>query len=531
MTGAAVMVCGTSSDCGKSRLVTGICRAFRRRGLLVAPFKGQNMALNSVVAPDGAEIGRAQGTQAQAAGVGVEAAMNPVLLKPTSDRTSQVVVMGRPWAVLDAASFHRVKPDLEETVLGALAGLRRRHDVVVCEGAGSPAEVNLMDGDLVNLGLAVAADVPALVVGDIDRGGVFAHLYGTVALLPDARRRAVRGFILNKLRGDPSLLGDATTMLEQRCGVPTLGVVPYLGGIWLDAEDSLGLGWPSQGFDGQGESAAGDALDVAVLRLPRISNFTDADPLVAEPNVGVRFVDRPGKLGDPDVLVVPGTKATIEDLEWLRSRGLADAVARCAGRGTVVVGICGGYQMLGTLLRDPLGVESRIPEVAGLGMLCVTTTFSPEKVTRLRRGRTASGGVAVDGYQIHHGRVLPEAGARAWFELETELEPTGDERGGPGEPPRAPASEAEGVADPDRAVFGTSLHGVFESDGFRRAFLADVARRRGKAWQAGGVSFASLREAQIDLLADACERHLDLDRVLEIAESSRARFETAGALR
>lgn len=512
------MVCGTASDVGKSRIVTGLCRAFARRGHKVSPFKGQNMALNSVVTPGGCEIGRAQGTQAQAAGVEPDAAMNPVLLKPTSDRRSQVVVLGRPWRELDAVDYQQAKRELRATVLRALAGLRARHDLVVCEGAGSPAEVNLLDDDLVNLGLAATAGVPAILVGDIDRGGVFAHLYGTVALLPSDRRRMVRGFVVNKLRGDPTLLGDATDVLERRCGIPTLGVLPHLDGLWLDAEDSLGLGWPVARRAGAADGAAGAGagasatLDVAVVRLPLISNFTDVDPLAAEPAVGVRLVDHPAAMGNPDLVVLPGSKSTVADLGWLRRRGLDRALARCLAQGTTVVGVCGGFQMLGERIEDPEGVESRTPYTAGLGVVPLATRFAPEKVTVLRTGTVAGSALEVGGYEIHHGRheVTRRAGSPdPWFLLD---EPVA---AGP-----RPGGLPEGVADAVRGVYGTALHGVFESDGFRAAFLHGVAERRHKAWAPGDVSFRALREAQIDLLADACEAHLDVDGLLKLAEEA-----------
>jgi adenosylcobyric acid synthase len=508
VTGPAVMVCGTASDVGKSRLVTGTCRALRRRGLLVAPFKGQNMSLNSVVSADGAEIGRAQGTQAQAAGVAPEAAMNPVLLKPTGDRRSQVVVLGRPWRELDAAQLQHVKPELAATVLESLASLRARHDVVVLEGAGSPAEINLFDGDIVNLGLAVRAGLPAIVVGDIDRGGVFAHLYGTVALLPPDRRGAVRGFVINKLRGDPALLGDAVRVLERRCGVPTLGVVPYLPDLWLDAEDSLGLGWPATSGHPAAVPEGCEVLDVAVVRLPHISNFTDLDPLAAEPGVGVRLVAHAGALGDPDVVVLPGSKSTVADLDWLRRRGLDAAIASSRARGSVVVGVCGGYQMLGARIEDPDRVESAVPTTEGLGLCDVRTRFLPAKVTRRRTGRGLAQRLPVEGYEIHHGRMEAAGGVAAWFALDAPPAGVGPSEGG---------AEAEGVADEDGGVYGTALHGVFESDAFRAAFLQVVAERRSKRWQPSGVSYGSLRERQIDRLADACERHIDLDALLAIA--------------
>jgi adenosylcobyric acid synthase len=484
------MVCGTGSDVGKSHLVTGLCRVLHRRGVRVAPFKAQNMALNSWVTPAGHEIGRAQGVQALAAGAQPEVAMNPILLKPTGERTSQVVVMGRPAGHLDAAAYHAAKPRLVATVTAALDDLRSRFDVVLLEGAGSPAEINLLDGDLVNLRLAARAGVRAVVVGDIDRGGVFAALYGTVALLPDDLRRLVGGFVVNKFRGDPALLGDGLAQLEHRSGVPTLGVLPYVHDVGLDAEDSLAL-------DGRRPGPApatteGAALDVAAVRFPRISNFTDLDALGVEPAVAVRLVDHPAAVGDPDLVVLPGTKATVADLEWLRGRGLDRALDQARRRGSAVLGVCGGYQMLGRVVVD--GVESGRGRVAGLGWLDVATVFGASKVTRQRRGRAL--GQRLTGYQIHHGRVTRGAGARPWVQLDD-----------------AYGSEVEGAVDPGGRVLGTTLHGLFEEDGFRAAFLADVGRRRGKELPPSGVSFTAAREAQIDRLADLVEAHLDLAAV------------------
>ncbi|HEX3394158.1 MAG TPA: cobyric acid synthase, partial [Acidimicrobiales bacterium] len=317
-TGGVLMVCGTASDVGKSHLVTALCRLLHRRGIRVAPFKAQNMALNSAVTPAGHEIGRAQTVQALAAGVDAEVAMNPVLVKPTGDRTSQVMVMGRPYGHLDAVAFQAAKRGLRPVVTAALADLRSRFDVVILEGAGSPAEINLLDGDIVNLRLAAEVGAPALVVGDIDKGGVFAALYGTVALLPADLRPLVRGFVINKFRGDPGLLGDGLADLERRCGVPTLGVLPWIHDVGLDAEDSLSLRGrrPSAAHPSQCET-----LDVAVVRFPRIANFTDFEALETEPGVAVRMVDHAGALGDPDLVVLPGTKTTVADLEWLRAGG------------------------------------------------------------------------------------------------------------------------------------------------------------------------------------------------------------------
>ncbi|HZQ78464.1 MAG TPA: cobyric acid synthase [Acidimicrobiia bacterium] len=490
----ALMVCGTTSDAGKSRVVTGLCRALARRGVRVAPFKAQNMALNSFVTPSGHEIGRAQGVQALAAGVDPEVDMNPILLKPSSDRTSQVIVLGEPVGQLDAAAYHAAKPGLRATVLAALDRLRARFDVVVLEGAGSPAEINLLDGDLVNLWLARAAGVPAVVVGDIDRGGVFASLYGTVALLPDDLRRSVKAFAINKFRGDRALLTPGLADLEARTGVPTIGVLPWVDGLHLDAEDSLALRHPWAEAGGPTPTPGGDGLDVAVVRFPRISNFTDVDALALEPAFGVRWVTHPAGLGDPDLVILPGTKATVADLDWLRARGFEAALAALAPSVTVL-GICGGYQMLGRTIDD--GVESGAGTVAGLGWLPAGTRFEATKITRPRRGRAL--GQPVAGYQIHHGRTASE---RPWVAL--------DDRWG---------TQAEGATSTgaggggERAVFGTSLHGLFEADGFRAAFLEAVAARRGKAFAASGLSFAAAREAQFDRLADLVETHLDFAAV------------------
>jgi adenosylcobyric acid synthase len=486
-----LMVCGTSSDAGKSTVVTGLCRLFARRGVKVAPFKAQNMALNSFVTPSGHEIGRAQGVQALAARVTPEVAMNPILLKPTGERTSQVVVMGEPWAHLDAAGYHQAKPGLLKVVLAALDDLRQRFDVVFCEGAGSPAEINLLDHDIVNLRVAKEAGFGAIVVGDIDRGGVFAALYGTVALLPDDLRPLVRGFVINKLRGDPALLLDGPSELQRRTGVATIGVLPFMHDIALDAEDSLALaGHRPRPLEG---GSAGDLLDIAAVRFPRISNFTDLDALAIEPGVSVRLVEYPVALGDPDLVILPGTKATVADLEWLRGRGFPCILQTALARGATVLGICGGYQMLGRSIDDP--VEAVRPEpVAGLDWLPVDTFFQASKVTRQRRGH--AGGQRVAGYQIHHGRTAASESADGWITLDDAYGRAGD-----------------GATAQDGAVKGTSLHGLFEEDGFRGAFLAEVAERRGKRRPASGVNFAAARESQIDRLADLLEAHLDLGAV------------------
>ncbi len=489
-----LMVCGTTSDAGKSHLVTGLCRMLARQGVRVAPFKAQNMALNSFVTPSGHEIGRAQGAQALAALAEPEVTMNPILLKPTGERTSQVIVRGEPVGHFSAHEYHEMKPALLDLVLEALADLRSRYDVVIVEGAGSPAEINLLDHDIVNLRIAFESGLPAVVVGDIDRGGVFAALYGTVALLPDHYRPLVRGFLINKFRGDPALLGSGIADLQRRCGVPTLGVLPFLHDVALDAEDSLALA----GHRPRAAApAVSDSLDVAAIHFPRLSNFTDLDALAIEPGVSVRLVDSATALGSPDLVILPGTKATVADLEWLRARRLDEAIAEQRRGGTLVLGICGGYQMLGRHISDE--VESKRGEVEALGWLDVTTTFGARKITRQRRGIAM--GRHVGSYEIRHGTTERGAQAAGWVHLDDVY-----------------GTEGDGAVDLDDAsVLGTSLHGMFEEDGFRATFLTEVGRRRGKSFVPAGVSFAAARESQFERLADLIEGHVDrhaLDHLL-----------------
>jgi adenosylcobyric acid synthase len=496
----ALMVCGTTSDAGKSTVVAGLCRLLARQGVRVAPFKAQNMSLNSVVTTSGHEIGRAQGIQAHAAGVPAEIAMNPILLKPTGDQTSQVVVNGMAWKVLTAAEYHACKPDLLPLVLDALADLRSRFDVVLCEGAGSPTEINLLDHDIVNLRIAHEASLPAIVVGDINPGGVFAALYGTVALLPDHLRACVRGLVINKLRGDPALLLDGCTQLTERTGVPVLGVIPWLASTGLDAEDSMAL---EVSLIMAGEALA-DELDVAVVRFPRISNFTDLDPFSVEPGVRVRYVHDRAGLGAPDLVVLPGSKATVDDLAWLHRTGIAAEISRTDA---VVLGICGGYQMMGKSIDDP--VECRAGVVDALGMLPVSTHFEPSKVTLLRSGMADAR--SVHGYQIHHGRVRVQGG--------DEFVVLDDAHG----------HAVDGVRAGARC--GTTLHGLFEADEFRRAFLGSVAAHRGKRFISGGRCFEQARLDALDQLADALAEHLDMVAIERLIATAGAEHTTGSARR
>jgi adenosylcobyric acid synthase len=478
----ALLVAGTGSDAGKTALVAGLCRWLARQGVSVAPFKAQNMSLNSFVTAEGAEIGRAQAMQAAAAGVEPTADMNPILLKPGSDRRSQVVVLGQPEAEADALGYRAYAPRLREVALASLDRLRTRYDVVICEGAGSPAEINLRDTDVANMSLARAAGLPVVVVGDIDRGGVFAAMFGTLALLSPQDQALIAGFVINKFRGAPELLDSGLTMLRELTGRPVYGVLPWRNGLELDAEDSLALSGQAPGGGTHhvpfGEK---DYFRVAVVKLPRISNFTDADALAAEPGVLVRFADRPAELADADLVVLPGSRATVADLAWLRERGLAGAITDRARAGRPVLGICGGYQMLAEVIDDP--VESGQGLLDGLGLLPVRVVFGPAK--RLGRPAGRALGAPVAGYEIHHGiaEVIDPAG----YGTEPFLD--GCRRG---------------------AVWGTSWHGVLENDEFRRAFLAEVAAQAGRDFTpAPGTDFAALRQARLDVLGDLVADHLD----------------------
>jgi adenosylcobyric acid synthase len=484
---SGLLVCGTASDAGKSVVVAGICRWLVRQGVKVAPFKAQNMALNSAVTPDGAEIGRAQAAQAAAARVAPEAAMNPILLKPTGERTSQVVVMGRPLAEVDAGSVQRLKPRLRALVLEALDALRARFDVVVCEGAGSPAEINLRDGDLVNMGLARAAGLPVVVVGDIDRGGVFASLFGTLALLDAADQALVAGFLVNKFRGDQAILAPGLERLSAATGRPVLGVLPWRRGLWLDAEDSLAL----EAARDTSPPRGADSLLVAVVRLPRLSNFTDFDAMAVEPGVAVRFTSSPADVLGADLAVLPGSKATVADLAWLRARGLDRALLTRTRRGQPTLGICGGYQMLGERIVDR--VESGAGEVAGLSLLPVETVFEAGKVLGNPTGTALDFSVPAAGYEIHHGRTRAFGGA--------------------------PVLAGDG--DPgcrSGAVVGIAWHGIFEGDQLRRAFLGWVAAERGLDWLPGEEPFAMLRERHLDALGDLIGEHADTAQLRRLIE-------------
>ncbi|MBQ1048201.1 cobyric acid synthase [Micromonospora sp. C51] len=496
MTGG-LLVAGTTSDAGKSVLTAGICRWLHRRGVKVAPFKAQNMSNNSavVLGPDGrgGEIGRAQAMQAAACGLAPDLRFNPVLLKPGSDLASQVVLLGQAVDTITAGAFRTLRPRLAETAYAALAELRSEYDVVICEGAGSPAEINLRDGDYVNMGLARHARLPTIVIGDIDRGGVFAAMFGTLALLDPADQALLAGFVVNKFRGDLGLLAPGLAMLHQLTGRPTYGVLPWALDLWLDAEDSLAYGRVL----GRPAAPRGtEWLDVAVLRLPRISNATDVEALATEPGVRVRLTVEPAELAAADLVVLPGSKSTVADLAWLRETGLADAVTSHVAAGRPVLGICGGYQMLARAIHDP--VESGQGTVPGLGLLPIEITFDRSKTVRPAVG-SAAADLPVRGYEIHHGYV-PTA--------DPQLTPLLRDTGGAGE------GAMHGV------VHGTHWHGTFESDEFRRWFLTRAARLAGRTGfrVAPDTSFAAARERSLDLLGDLVEEHLDTDALWRLIE-------------
>ncbi|MCY0952248.1 cobyric acid synthase [Streptomyces sp. H27-S2] len=498
--GGGLLVAGTTSDAGKSVVTAGICRWLARTGVKVAPFKAQNMSLNSFVTREGAEIGRAQAMQAQAARVEPTALMNPVLLKPGSDQSSQVVLLGRPVGEMSARGFFGTaggaapgtaqqggrREQLLGVVTDCLEQLRGTYDAVICEGAGSPAEINLRRTDIVNMGIARAARFPVVVVGDIDRGGVFASFFGTTALLSPEDQSLIAGYMVNKFRGDVSLLEPGMEMLRGLTGRRTYGVLPFRHGLGIDEEDGLRVSLRGTVREPVVAPPVGeDVLRVAVCAVPLMSNFTDVDALAAEPGVVVRFVDRAEELADADLVVVPGTRGTVKALAWLRERGLADALVRRAAGGRPVLGICGGFQVLGEHIEDE--VESRAGAVDGLGLLPVRVRFEREKT--LARPVGTALGEPVEGYEIHHG-VAEVLGGEPFLD--------GCRVG---------------------SVWGTHWHGSLESDGFRRAFLREVAAAAGRRFvPAPDTSFGVLREEQLDLLGDLIEEHADTGALLRLIE-------------
>ncbi len=495
------MIQGTASSAGKSILVAALCRIFRQDGYRVAPFKSQNMALNSFVTAEGGEMGRAQVVQAEAAGIEPTVDMNPVLLKPTKDTGCQVIVLGKVVRNISAGDYYRYTPSLLETVSNSLAHLRSAYDIVVIEGAGSPAEINLKDREIVNMRVAKISRSPVLLVGDIDKGGVFASLVGTLELLDEDEREYVKGLIINKFRGDVTLIQSALEFLEKRTGKPVLGVVPYFRDIRIAQEDSVYL-------DERVQSTATADLDIAVVRLPHISNYDDFDPLEEE-GCQVRYITQRFELGNPHLIILPGTKSTVNDLEYLRQAGLANSIQIKAKAGTPVVGICGGYQMLGQRILDPQRVESAETEVAGLELLDVVTDFAPEKSTRQVRARVLSDlgllsetkGMELTGYEIHMGQSRRREKSDAFQIIET---------------PQGAADYGDGMLNERGTVLGTYMHGLFHNDDFRQAFLNSLRRHWGLPETAGGSALE--KEKHYDRLAELVRHSLDIPEIYRIME-------------
>jgi adenosylcobyric acid synthase len=521
MTAKTLMVQGTSSAVGKSILVAALCRIFFRRGLKVAPFKAQNLALNAAVTPEGGEIGRSQALQAQACGREPTEDMNPVLLKPEDGGRMQVVLRGRSWKSLGPGQGEECQPLLWSSVIESLDRLSKTNDLLLIEGAGSPTEINLKAHDIVNMRVACHLGAPVLLAASIELGGVFASLLGTLALLEPEERALVRGFLINRFHGEPSLLAPGLRMLEERAGgVPTLGVIPFIEDLRLPQEDSAGFTPERERRASTGRAFSGhaQALDIAVIRLPFMSNFDDCDALSQEPGTNVRFVSTVAEMGDADAVLIPGSKATLADLAWLSAQGFPRAVRTLAEKGRSIVGICGGYQMLGLQVRDPRGVEGATGAQRGLGLLPVETDLASEKTTRRVSARAMGGpgffgqcrGMEVVGYEIHRGRTAPTVEGPALF---TCADGTPD-----------------GAAARDGAVWGTYIHGIFDAPGFRRAWLKSLTEKKERS-QGGAVASAAagrterlgpgenqrdVTEREIDRLADIVEASLDMDRLRTI---------------
>ncbi|MBI3398988.1 MAG: cobyric acid synthase [Deltaproteobacteria bacterium] len=497
------MLQGTASHVGKSILVAALCRIFKEQGLKVAPFKAQNMALNSFVTKDGGEIGRAQAFQAEAAGIEPTVDMNPILLKPTSDMGSQVIIHGKVYGNMKAAEYHKFKKEAAQYVLESYRRLAEENDVIMIEGAGSPAEINLRENDIANMGLAEMVGAPVILIGDIDRGGVFASLVGTMELLSSSERKRLKGFIINKFRGDFELLKPGIDFLQHKTGLPVFGVVPYLKDISLPDEDGVVL------EQGQGSRVKGQGkINIAVIKLPRISNFTDFDPFKFEPDVYVRYISQAAELDEADAIIIPGSKNTLEDMRWLRKSGLADAVIHYAKDGGSVIGICGGFQMLGRIVKDPHGVESHCKETKGLGLLDVATILEREKRT-YQVGATippfpplANGGrgdCLVKGYEIHMGETIGKNKPFATIAKRNGIS----------------VRVEDGAVSKDGRIWGTYIHGIFDNDEFRAEFLNEVRIAKGLPEQ-GIIPFKDTKDKQMDILADAIKESVDVQRLYGI---------------
>ncbi len=498
-----IMIQGTGSSVGKSVVVAGLCRVMYQDGLRPAPFKSQNMALNSFITKEGGEMGRAQVVQAEAAGLDPHIDMNPVLLKPSTDRKAQVILEGEVFKNLSAVEYHEFKGELKTRVKNAYDRLQDKHGVVVIEGAGSPAEINLKENDIVNMGMAELADAPVLIVGDIDRGGVFASLYGTVMLLDEDERKRVKGLIINKFRGDLSILQSGLDMMEELTGLPILGVIPY-SDIRVEDEDSL-----SERFSKVQDKSK--QIQIEILYLPHVSNFTDFQVFETQPDVNVRYVMRGESISEPDVLIIPGSKNSIEDMVYLRQFGLEEQIIRLARKGKYIVGICGGYQMLGRTLQDPYHTESNIEKTNGLALLDVDTVFEKEKTTTQITGKLASldgdlknlSGSSIKGYEIHMGQTTRNAGVKPFVNILSRLD--------------TPIDVLDGAINETGKVFGTYVHGIFDDIDFCRGFLNVIREQKGlEHLQSEVESFEAYKEKAYDDLADMIRENLDMDKIYQI---------------
>ncbi|MFC0560219.1 cobyric acid synthase [Halalkalibacter alkalisediminis] len=484
-----LMIQGTHSDAGKSALVTALCRIFVQDGFRTAPYKSQNMALNSYITVDGKEIGRAQGVQAEAAGVAATTDMNPILIKPTGESQSQIVVHGKPYKNMQAGAYRKEFYEQGlQLIQESYSRLSNQFERIVIEGAGSPAEINLNDRELVNMRVAQIANSPVILVGDIEKGGVFASLVGTMQLLSPQDRKRVIGVIINKFRGDVSLLKPGLTWFEEYTGVPVLGVVPYMNDLMIEAEDSVVLSQYTSKKDASKE------IDIAVIRYPMISNFTDIDPFFEEPDCHVRFVKNAEELGEPDLVILPGSKNTIEDMMFLNDKGLTNRILHLSQMDKSIVGICGGYQMLGNVIEDQYGIESSHTQIEGLGLIPMRTSMTHKKLTVLSKGKAVFGeeNIPVSGYEIHMGESLYEKTYNPFIHL---------------------ADRKEGAITDDRKIIGTYFHGIFHNDYFREVLLNEIRDHKGLDPIHNRASFAQKKEEGFDLLAKVVRENIQLDRI------------------
>lgn len=520
----AIMIQGTMSNAGKSLLTAGLLRIMKQDGYKAAPFKSQNMALNSFITKEGLEMGRAQVMQAEAAGIEPSVRMNPILLKPTNEMGSQVIVNGEVLRNMGAREYFAYKKRLFPEVMKAYESLAAEYDIIVIEGAGSPAEINLKQDDIVNMGMAKRAKAPVLLVGDIDRGGVFAQLVGTVQLLEEDERRLVKGLIINKFRGDKTILDPGLAMLEEKCGIPVVGVAPYM---YIDVEDEDSL---TERFQQRTEAAL---IDIAVIKLPRISNFTDFNVFEGFEGVSLRYVERVAQLGQPDMIILPGTKNTMKDLKWLRQSGLEAAIKKAGEKGIVIFGVCGGYQMLGETLADPQGVEEG-GSMRGMGLLPVDTVFAENKTrTRVQGSFGHLGGMLkklsgakLAGYEIHMGVTTLREGARTLTEIENVCGDSFAER--PEDldvyAEAIAGSTGDGVKKKEGAqaenVYGSYVHGIFDSDEVSRNVIEALAEAKGITLEnLKSVDYQAYKESQYDILADTLRQHLDMEQIYRILEA------------